>query len=141
MTAQTSLTDAFFTANLGQTDPEVAKAIADTMGRRVVLHYEQHRFLPSKIFEYIQIGRPVLALTPRNSPSERILKNSGIRNLCLHKDSSPEEVDRGLMDFLEWPVDPMQPTEWFRREFDAAARVRKLASLLDECQTGVAVAG
>jgi glycosyltransferase involved in cell wall biosynthesis len=97
--------------------------------------------LPSKIFEYIQIGRPVIALTPRNSPAERILNNSGIRNLCLHKDSTPEEVDRGFMDFLNWPADPVQPTEWFLREFDAAARVRKLASLMDTCLTGVAVAG
>ncbi|HWR53534.1 MAG TPA: glycosyltransferase, partial [Bryobacteraceae bacterium] len=37
--------------------------------------------LPSKLFDYVRIGRPILALTDRNSPAARVLERSGIPNV------------------------------------------------------------
>ena len=50
--------------------------------------------VPSKLYEYIPIGRPILAITTRNSPTDRILAGSGIRYACIYSDSSADEADR-----------------------------------------------
>lgn len=88
--------------------------------------------VPAKIFEYIRIGRPILAFTGRNSPVERILSQSGIRHICLHGDSPAEEIDRQLLSLLDLPPMPLKPSAWFEEQFNGAKQSEALARILDE---------
>jgi hypothetical protein len=87
--------------------------------------------IPSKLFEYVTIGRPILAVTTRNSPADRVLQRSGIPYTCFYVDASAEEADRAVLDFLSKPSQPVQPSEWFLRTFDAVHRTGALAALID----------
>jgi hypothetical protein len=86
--------------------------------------------VPGKLFEYIRVGRPILALTPEGSPVERILANSGVLHVCLHPGEPADETDRKLLQLLAMPTSPVEPSRWFRDHFDAEAQTRMLASLL-----------
>jgi hypothetical protein len=86
--------------------------------------------VPSKIFDYIRIGRPVLALTAKDSPSARILKDSGIPHLILAPDTPPAVADQELFTFLQLPSDPAPPSRWFNEQFNAERRVGTLVRLL-----------
>jgi glycosyltransferase involved in cell wall biosynthesis len=86
--------------------------------------------VPAKIFEYIQIGRPILTFTSRNSPVERLLDRSGAPHLCIYPDQKPEEVDSLVLAFLGMPTNPVEPGTWFQQEFDGRAQAQKLAQIL-----------
>lgn len=86
--------------------------------------------LPSKLFDYISVGRPVFALTGRNSPAARILSRSGIPSAVAYPDMSPEAVDAEVMRFLRLPSDPARPSAWFEESFSADHRAAQLARLL-----------
>jgi hypothetical protein len=86
--------------------------------------------VPSKLFDYIRIGRPILAFTPRNSPTERILTGSGVRHVVIHTDASPEEVDRRIQELLALPTDPVPPSKWFVETFNARPLARSIADLI-----------
>jgi len=88
--------------------------------------------VPAKIFEYVRIGRPILAFTGRNSPVERILRQSGIRHICLHGDSPAEEIDQQLLSLLAFPATPLKPSIWFEEQFNGAKQSEALARILDE---------
>jgi glycosyltransferase involved in cell wall biosynthesis len=91
--------------------------------------------VPAKLFEYIRIGRPVLALTSRGSPVERILAQARTPHVCLFVGDSEEEVDRKLRDFLALPTEPVEPSAWFHEQFNAAAQTRSLAAIIDSALT------
>jgi hypothetical protein len=86
--------------------------------------------LPSKLFEYIPIGRPILAITTRNSPTERVLASSGIPYACIYSDSTRDEVDRAVLELLSMPSDPVRPSSWFLQNFSAVNRARTLARFI-----------
>jgi len=87
--------------------------------------------VPAKLFEYLRIGRPVLALTEPGSPVERILKMSGIRFCTLSKQMTPDDFDSRVRDFLQLPADPVLLSPQFLREFNGREQARKLAGLID----------
>jgi glycosyltransferase involved in cell wall biosynthesis len=87
--------------------------------------------VPGKLFEYICIGRPVLALVPRNSAVEQILQKSAIPNLCIYADDTPQAADQKLTDFLRLPNSPTTPSEWFRTNFNAEEQTKQLAEIID----------
>jgi glycosyltransferase involved in cell wall biosynthesis len=88
--------------------------------------------VPAKLFEYIQIGRPILCFTSPNSPTERILARAGISYRCIYRDDPPDAVDRQVSQFLTLPTDPMPPSEWFSRSFDARLQTRLLSELAED---------
>jgi glycosyltransferase involved in cell wall biosynthesis len=92
--------------------------------------------VPSKLFEYIQIGKPVLALTAPDSPVERILRGSGIPHVCIYGRSSDTEVEQALLQLLTYSPDPVPASEWFRNTFDAEPRARQLAGIIRAAQNG-----
>jgi glycosyltransferase involved in cell wall biosynthesis len=87
--------------------------------------------VPAKLFEYVRVGRPVLALTTRNSPVERILARAQTPHVCIYVDDPEAEVDRKLQGFLALPTVPVSASEWFREQFDSVAQTRLLAALLE----------
>jgi glycosyltransferase involved in cell wall biosynthesis len=86
--------------------------------------------VPAKLFQYIRIGRPILAFTARNSPSERILAASGIPHVAVSQDDAPERIDEGVAALFQIPPEPSRPSEWFEQQFDAERQTRSLAAIL-----------
>ena len=87
--------------------------------------------VPAKLFEYLRIGRPILALTEHGSPVERILNMSGVRFFTGSKQMKPNEFDSRIRDFLQLPTDPELLSPQFLREFNGREQARKLAGLID----------
>jgi glycosyltransferase involved in cell wall biosynthesis len=86
--------------------------------------------LPSKVFEYIRIGRPILALTGKNSPAARVLEGAGISYSALHPDTSLDDAASQVLRFLDQPTHPTAASRWFTENFDARRRTAQLAALL-----------
>jgi glycosyltransferase involved in cell wall biosynthesis len=90
--------------------------------------------LPAKLFEYLRIGRPILAFTCPGSPTEQILANSGVPHRCLHPADPPERIDGALGEFLRLPSTPVAASPWFWDTFGAPAHAQMLAQILDSWQ-------
>ncbi|MFN3325136.1 MAG: glycosyltransferase [Bryobacteraceae bacterium] len=88
--------------------------------------------LPGKTFEYVRIGRPVLACTMRDSPLEGVLRHSGIDHVMLHDTDSSETVDEKVLQFLSLPTEPREAHEQFRNMFDGARQSVYLSGLVEE---------
>jgi glycosyltransferase involved in cell wall biosynthesis len=88
--------------------------------------------IPGKLFEYICIGRPVLALVPRSSVVEDILAKSAIPHVCIYTDDPVQDADRKLLEFLRLPNTPKAASEWFRTNYNAEAQTQQLAKIIDD---------
>jgi glycosyltransferase involved in cell wall biosynthesis len=88
--------------------------------------------VPSKTFEYLQIGRPVLTFTTRNSALARILERSGVPGVCIYDTDGAGTVDERMMEFLRLPRNPVRASDWFWEQFDGVNQARQLAAWIDE---------
>lgn len=88
--------------------------------------------VPGKLFEYLQIGRPILAFVPPNSPVERILQKSGVPYQCVYSSSPPDEVDRSVLQFFLFSDADRSPNDWFENEFNAQRHAEKVADLIQQ---------
>jgi hypothetical protein len=88
--------------------------------------------VPAKLYDYILTGRPILALTQKESPVERILTRSGPRCVCIYHDDSQAEMTRKLLIFFSLPTYPMPLTEWFLSTFDGERQAGDFARLLKD---------
>lgn len=88
--------------------------------------------VPGKLYEYIGIGRPILAFILRGSPIEDILQRCGVPNVCIYPEDTPDQVDQALLRFLQIPAGPWKANEWFLQTFDAVEQTRMLCSSIDE---------
>jgi glycosyltransferase involved in cell wall biosynthesis len=86
--------------------------------------------VPGKLFEYLRIGRPILAFTSKGSQTEFILERSGIPHACIYPSLSDEETDRRFLSLLEMSPEPTSPSPWFQRTFDGSLQAQDLASIL-----------
>jgi len=87
--------------------------------------------VPSKLYPYLRIGRPILAITKRDSPVARILARSGVPFVALHPDDSDDTVDEKVLAFLQLSSESTNASDWFWQNFDAKRQVHQLAQLLD----------
>jgi hypothetical protein len=88
--------------------------------------------VPGKLFEYLQIGRPILAFVPRNSSVERVLEKSGVEYRCIYSNSSPGEFDHAVLEFLKLCSDPVRPSPWFEETFNAESQTAALARIIEQ---------
>lgn len=109
--------------------------LVDSAGAEAGVH------VPVKLFDYIRIGRPILALTKRGSSVQWILDRSGIPSMYLFEDDSDAAIDEKLMAFFQWPIEPASPSQWFMTTFDGAKQVCDLAALLGKGDRGANAAG
>lgn len=87
--------------------------------------------VPSKLYDYLRIGRPILALTVRGSPVERILARGGVPYRCIYyRDASAEEAGAALLSLMGLDTSPVTASAWFWSEFDARNQTRTLAELM-----------
>lgn len=107
-----------------------ALAIAQTSDGLLLIQPHSTVQVPGKLFEYLQIGRPVLAYILRDTPIERILKHSGVPYYCVYADSSPEEMDRAVERFIALKAEHGQANAWFEKTFDARVQTQTLETLI-----------
>jgi glycosyltransferase involved in cell wall biosynthesis len=86
--------------------------------------------LPAKIFDYVRLGRPILAITTPSSPVDRLLARSGILHTALYSEDGADDVDRKVLHFMSLPSQPVVASEWFWKEFSAIRQTGELASLV-----------
>lgn len=112
--------------------PAAVRAMAEADGLLVVdwAGHAAGRQVPSKLFSYIRIGRPILAITTPDSPTDRILRGSGVPHVSLYPGERPERHDDKLLAFLALPSDPTPPSPWFLSEFDGRRQAAVVADLM-----------
>ena len=107
-----------------------ALQIARSSDGLLLLQPQSTTQVPGKLFEYLQIGRPILAFVPPDSPSERLLQRSGVPYRSVYPVSTPEAIDDAVADFFDLPSAPVAPNAWFEEQFNAENQTRILDSIL-----------
>ena len=87
--------------------------------------------VPGKLFEYMCIGRPIVALVQRASAVEDVLVKAEARHVCIYTDDSAEAADRKMLEFLRMPNTATAPSQWFQSSFDASQQTAELAKIID----------
>jgi glycosyltransferase involved in cell wall biosynthesis len=108
-----------------------AQSIAASSGATLLIQPHSTVQVPGKLFEYVQIGRPVLAFVPANSSSERILEQSGISYRCVYAGSEPAVIDQRIAEFFQMPWKDAVPSAWFEEHFNAERQTAELQQLLE----------
>jgi glycosyltransferase involved in cell wall biosynthesis len=87
--------------------------------------------LPAKIFDYLPVGRPILAVTTPQSPMQNLLDCSGLPHQSLLPTDSPDAAAAKLGKLLALPAGPypLSPEYWNR--FDGRHQTATLAQILD----------
>jgi glycosyltransferase involved in cell wall biosynthesis len=88
--------------------------------------------VPGKLYEYLQLGRPILAFVPRESSIERILQRSGVPYQCAYSSDTPDDLDGSVLRFFGLPSNSAIPSEWFENEFNVERHAAALARLIDK---------
>ena len=57
--------------------------------------------VPAKLYDYVRSGRPILAFTPRESPTERLLRVASPTHIAVDPSESAEAIDTKVRSFLQ----------------------------------------
>jgi glycosyltransferase involved in cell wall biosynthesis len=87
--------------------------------------------IPSKLFEYVRMGRPILTVTQRDSPVHQIISRSGVPHVFVYPDDPEDTVCQKVQELFELPSDPVRPSDWFLDKFDGRKQAGTVASILD----------
>ncbi len=104
--------------------------IARTSHSLLLLQLRSSVHIPAKIFEYVQIGRPILAFVDQDSPSERLLERSGVPYRCVYPGSAPEAIDNVVAEFFSLASEPVAVSPWFEEHFNAEKQTRQLDAII-----------
>jgi hypothetical protein len=104
--------------------------ITQTSSSLLLIQTQSATQVPGKLFEYLQVGRPILGFVQQHSPSERLLERSGVPYLCVYPGSTPETIDNIVADFFDLPCTPVGANSWFEEQFNAAHQARVLDALI-----------
>lgn len=109
-----------------------AQLISQTSDGLLLVQPHSTLQVPGKLFEYIQIGRPILAFILPDSPAERILERSGIVYQCAYASASPEALDESVFRFFKLNTVSNKPSAWFEAEFNTQNHAQKLFELIQK---------
>jgi hypothetical protein len=113
-----------------QVPRKIAREAAQTSTGLLLLQSQSSTQVPGKLFEYLQIGRPILAFIQPDSPSERLLKQSGVPYRCVYSGSAPGAIDDVVASFFDLPPTVVPAAPWFEEQFNAEHQSRLLDSLI-----------
>lgn len=92
--------------------------------------------LPAKLFDYLPIGRPILAVTTPGSPMSRVLALSGLPHAAVLPSAGVPAAVEQLEQLMALPAGPHPLSAAYLSEFDGRAQTAKLASILDRVLAG-----
>lgn len=107
-----------------------ARRIAAEADYLLLLQPQSSLQVPAKLFEYLRIGRPILAYAPRGSAIEWLLERAGVPYQCVYPEDDAQQTDAKLRRLLETPAGPHPASDWFLENFDARNQARRLAELI-----------
>jgi hypothetical protein len=113
-----------------QVPQEKARHAAQTSDGLLLIQPQSAVQVPGKLFEYLQIGRPILALVPPGSAIERLLAGCGVPYRCAYAGSAPEVMDSAVAEFFDLPSAAVTPSQWFEDEFNAKNQTATLAAII-----------
>ena len=87
--------------------------------------------VPLKLLDYARAEKPILAITNEGSPTQRILRKSGISSTVICHSSSDDKMDEQMVQFLAACRGRYAaPNEWFRESFDSEKQAQYLATII-----------
>lgn len=107
-----------------------ARRIAAEADYLLLLQPQSSVQVPAKLFEYLRIGRPILAYAPQGSAIEWLLERAGVPFQCVYPGDTTETVDAKVRRLLETPTGPHPASSWFLEHFDARNQSRRLMELI-----------
>jgi len=110
--------------------PREALQIARSSDSLLLLQSQSATQVPGKLFEYLQIGRPILAFIQPDSTSERLLKQSGVPYRCVYHGSTSEAIDNTVAEFFNLPSTAIAASPWFEEQFNAEHQARQLDTII-----------
>ena len=114
-----------------QTIPRVeAERLVEEADGLLLLQPQSAIQIPGKLFDYICVGRPILALVPKGSAVEEVLAGSGLPFRCVYPDEPPESIDRKILEYLALPRQPVPFSESFDSDFSAVSQTERLHTIL-----------
>ena len=87
--------------------------------------------VPSKLYEYVRVGRPILVMTHNGTPVDRIIAGSGIPHVSIYPQDDDARVDEKVLELVALPSEPAAPSDWFIDTFDGRRQTAALARILD----------
>ncbi|MCC6340907.1 MAG: glycosyltransferase [Bryobacterales bacterium] len=106
-----------------------ARRLTQTSDGLLLVQPQSSVQVPGKLYEYLQIGRPILAFVPPGSPIERILERSGVPYRCVYPGAPPEVFDNTILSFLDLSSD-VAASPWFEENFNAERQTEILHNLI-----------
>ncbi len=113
-----------------QVSKQVASKIARSSDGLLLVQPQSATQVPGKLFEYLQIGRPILAFVQQDSPSERLLAQSGVPYRCVYPGSAPREVDDIVAGFFRLSSEPVAASPFFEEQFNAEYETGQLDGII-----------
>lgn len=87
--------------------------------------------LPAKIFDYLPVGRPILAITTPGAPMHRVLELSGLPHVALYPSDDNGIAMEKIERMLAMPPGPYPLNDAYLQEFDGRAQTAALARIFD----------
>ncbi len=109
-----------------------ALQITRSSGALLLVQPQSNVQVPGKLYDYIQIGRPILAFILPDSPIERILERSGVAYQCVYPSDSPAKFDESVLKFFQLDTTPKQASAWFEDTFNTQKHAERLHELMRE---------
>jgi len=109
---------------------EEANRIIQTAHGLLLIQPQSVLQVPGKLYEYVQLGRPILALVAPDSPVERILSGSGVPYRCVYPSATQDEFDGAVFRFFQFAEADRAPNAWFESQFNAMSHAQNVAELI-----------
>jgi len=92
-------------------------------------HWSESVFLPSKLVDYLGAGKPVVAITPREGASARVVRETG-GTVCDIED--PAGIDRALAAIVTAPAAVERPCATAVQEYALSHVAGRFVGMLDD---------
>lgn len=86
--------------------------------------------VPAKLYECLYTGKPILAITQRNSPVDQILAKCATAYSCLYESDSESAIDAKVLSLIRMVSEPKLPNDWFTNTFDGKKQTAQVGSII-----------
>lgn len=128
-------------SNVPRAEAQRQTAAAHSLLLIDIVNQTSHGYtVPAKIFDYVLTGRPILAITDKDSPVDRILAGCGLDVSLIRHDDPPERIDSTVAALLSRSEPSRTPSPWFDEQFDGRSQAATMGRWIEEIASGAALA-